>query len=527
MRPRLSSCFWFAGFGWVGLILFFGCATSHRGWNSTEPLDSVAWELGAKQNLGQSLSGVWSSLTSAEVTTLGRMDAAQSGESQALLRLYILASGRNREEKDIERYQSQVAHFCDSMVPVLNGLKTETAKAEALFKGMYRHFIKSGRGGPTFGYDFGHSDLTRLLDERIYNCISITMLYIVICRHFQIKAQPVLIPGHAFVQLQLSSNNVIEVEAVTRDGFNIKHDQAFYSAQGSLFGSIYGRNITFADYKKRRILQPWEIAVENMSNQHTMPSVLGMQGYFRLRELQSVIQPTKLEYRRERLSLYLQAAQKSKEDSNFSETLRLCQVTHGFLDSVHATMEQDSGIRRWYAHLRLLQAEASLHQSEEDTSFFTNIDAALEALSKGNADSSLFHSNSYALLMTRWVGQVSKQRFQVVEREMNRYAHLCRKESYCGENRAWLFSSWAMDYWDKKEWEPSIQKFGLAYLYATESRPTIAKNMGVGYCNWSNDLAVKQDFKGCARILNTCLQKSPNPKPCRERIVELKKAGFL
>lgn len=535
-------------------ILFSGCAlqrsslktkaSKQQDWSATESFDSVPWDLGPQEQLGNSLPGIWSSLTEAEIKALSQLDKAKAGDPEALLRLFILASGTKRDAADLARYQAKIKTFCDSIAPKMSAVSTKKTKARILFKAMYPYFIKTKGSNPIYGYDFDYSDLARLLDEKIYNCVSITMLYVLLGAHFQLDIEPVKMPGHAFAQLRLDSGKVLEIETVTREGFGVTHDKAFFREQARLMAAVYGRNLTYADYQQRRIVRPWELALENMRNQHTMPSVIGVQGHFRLRELQSVMQPTDSAFRKERLGLYFEVVRRAKVDSNFNQTLRFGQVVKGFLDTVHTAAESDTSLRILYAHLRWHQAEAYMRRKErpkddKDTSWFAFIDAATYVMRYDSSDWNHVYANSRALLEMRWVKQVDMRRFAAVEKEMHRFAKLCRTpgqsnsksktqgQDPCKATREWLYQNWAAWHWDSQAWNLAIQKLELANQQAGANQKTIQENIGYAYVNWSNDFVEKKDYQGSLRILKTCIEKSPYPKPCRERIAELKKYGVI
>jgi hypothetical protein len=78
-------------------------------------------------------------------------------------------------------------------------------------------------------YDAAQSRYSAIFTEGRYNCISSTVLYIVLAKCFGLKVSGVAMPSHTFVQLE-TQQSPVEVENTSmHSGFDLVHYRAFYS----------------------------------------------------------------------------------------------------------------------------------------------------------------------------------------------------------------------------------------------------------------------------------------------------------
>ena len=168
-------------------------------------------------DVAQRLS-IWSELTNFDIATLDSFEQARAGNADALLMLYLFASGDVRSLTEYDRYLSSINSFVKDISQKIDTAPSEWRKGHLLFQAMHEHYFLSQdsnsgkRSNTNVGYSFDQSQMSNIFQTKKYNCISSSLLFIVLARKFELDVQGVLLPSHSFVQLTLSSGKILEIE---------------------------------------------------------------------------------------------------------------------------------------------------------------------------------------------------------------------------------------------------------------------------------------------------------------------------
>ena len=254
----------------------------------------------------ESIESIWSPLTDIEKKALLNAQKAESGNADALLNLAIMASGNVRTQKDFEHIQTIIHQFVARHRPEIQKEKNHWRKGFILFSAMHNDFfnVRSSKDELN-GYRAEQSQLTEIFRQQTYNCISSSLLYLILARYFDLSVKAVVLPSHSFVQLMTPEGQIIEIETTSISGYGLRHDQAFYKNSASQWA--YNRNLveaTYNDYLNRSIISPYQLIADNMNHQHTSPKRLPQKDRYRLSELRAWLLPDNPEAQRNRLYVF-------------------------------------------------------------------------------------------------------------------------------------------------------------------------------------------------------------------------------
>lgn len=250
-----------------------------------------------RAGFGESSLPIWSALTPPERRALEGRERAAAGDPAALLDLAILASGGPRSAEAYDSIHRRVEAFVARKRPRYSSEPSGYKRAMFLHQAMHEEFflqrpVYLSQEGVGPGYDIEQSALAPIFSEGRFNCVSSAILYVILARHFGFKARGVLLPTHAFAEIELSGGKVIEVETTHPGGFGARHDRAFYSRRGP--GWFQSRGLapsTYEDYLARRIVEPLALIAFNMNNQHAAPARTKQIDICRLKEAQAYLGP--------------------------------------------------------------------------------------------------------------------------------------------------------------------------------------------------------------------------------------------
>src|SRR5690606_17986701 len=184
-----------------------------------------------RTGFGNTHHPVWSELTFFERDSLSRLEQARMGDPDALLALYLIASNV-RELADYRQVKNRIDSFLRDFRST--GLASDDTRATGrhLNKQMHQSFfLQESRGFGPPGYDYEQSRLMGIFESGEYNCISSALLYAVMARELGLAIEGVMMPTHAFIQLNLPSGAPVDVETTSPGGFDQLHDQAYYDRQ--------------------------------------------------------------------------------------------------------------------------------------------------------------------------------------------------------------------------------------------------------------------------------------------------------
>ena len=280
-------------------------------------------------------------LTPFENETLSNVEALKQGEPDALLALYLVASGDVRfkwqyqsVQKDINRFFKQYAKSLDQT--------DELKKAQILHDAMHAYFFVGGNSGRSAGsgYDFDQSKLSGVFTTEEFNCVSSSLLYIVLARKLNLDVNGVVLPSHIYVQLNFNNGESIDIETTSVNGFDVVHDEEFYERDDRSWFEERGLTPSdYQDYLEREIVTPFELGVLNMRNQHTFEENMAFGDRYRLAEIMSHLDLTDLKAHLQRLSFYNNAFVEG--DSSLQESLGFYQKIAPYLDALPSYQNGD------------------------------------------------------------------------------------------------------------------------------------------------------------------------------------------
>jgi tetratricopeptide (TPR) repeat protein len=495
-----------------------------------EPLDleQLAFD---RSGFGASMLPIWSDLNEFEERASTQLPAARSGDADALLALYLLASGERLDTADFLRYRNQMNAWLEEL-PLSRDPGLEARDARRLFVGMHSEYFGteySSTGMPD-NYLEEQSQIARIFETGEFNCISSALLYIVAARKLDLDVDGVVLPSHAFVQVKLPGE-IIEIETTSFNGFGITHDEAFYSLDANeWFGQRNLEPPSYEDYLAREILSPYELGFFNMINQHTAEDRMAYHDRLRLAELRGHFLPQDESAQKSRLAYYYQEFAYLREQGDYGTARRMYERISPWLTGL-----ESSGPNDWEIPVLLTAVQAQMADTLART---------------GEAEEAL--TLARRLLQTRdfpeEVRSVESHLFSVVsgyavelaEREDYPGARLafdaleyqCLQNKVCNSGLAQVYSAWALHFVDSKNWERSADVYREYLLLDSSSKLSehFVTNLERVYLNWAASEEWHGEWETAMAVLNQCTQLLTTAPQCEVALQQLDdryEAGFM
>jgi tetratricopeptide (TPR) repeat protein len=131
----------------------------------------------------------------------------------------LMASGA-ADRATREAYLRQLDRLASQAERALAGAASDFDKGERLLA-----FLHAAGGPFGAGYESEQTDLTRVLDEQTFNCVSSAVLYNILAERAGLDARAIEVPDHAFSILYDGTRHA-DVETTTEGGFNPARDPA-------------------------------------------------------------------------------------------------------------------------------------------------------------------------------------------------------------------------------------------------------------------------------------------------------------
>lgn len=429
-------------------------------------------------------SSVWSSLSKTEVETISNQSLARKGDPDALLMLAILASGDIRNRSAYNKIKEKVHHFVNRIRPTINAEKKDWNKGLKLFLAMHdAFFLNSSSGKDLEGYLYDQSRFSTIFQNKTYNCISSSILYLILARYFDLHVEGVILPSHSFVQLITRDGQIVEIETTSKTGYGLRHSQEFYNKNASQW-SLY-RNLatmTYKDYLNREIVSAYNIIIDNMNHQHTSPEYLAAVDRYRLYELRAYLSPNHPEAQLFRLYVINNELIRLRENNNDKKTLELIQIAEKIIAEHYETKLKskkkiDAKLQKIIRFVFTSKAEISLQKMDHK---------------------SAINSFKNALKWSR--NTPEKQQIQ--------------------ENIAISWLNYGNIFFNKKDYLSAVQFYDKAYLknISSKLKLKIDNNIGASYWNLAVPYLNKGDSYTAYEQLKKCQIKYPKIKECHEKL---------
>lgn len=407
--------------GVFSVCLFSGCAT-------------VAPD---RPVYGENPFPVWHPLSSYEVAALRGRAKAAKGDWRALLKLALVASGGPRDPEELAELEGEVDAFLDTHRRDLTAIRDHLQRARKLLSLLHSDVFKTTEGRNVGRYRAAQSQLTVVMQDGTYNCISSALLYMVVARAVGLQALGVKIPRHAYVELRLPDGRRADVETTTERGITLSRGRSWFRSQSRRWGRARGiAALTWQQYQRRQVVSPLRFVADNMYNQHTNPKRMPAANNRRLRELRGELLPQNRDaqfYRLHALSFEHKEMRKSGENAAIIKMYRAVEPALAKMTTRHGTNAKVKNMLGWHrSHYASALQTVGKWQSAERW-----LDYA-ERLLPGIKDAGQIEHN---ILATAWKeAQESVARGDVARatKIANRWRGPCSRRAWCQQNMRWL-----------------------------------------------------------------------------------------
>ncbi|MEE4190462.1 MAG: transglutaminase family protein [Halieaceae bacterium] len=483
-----------------------------------------------RSGFGTSALPIWSELGAFESLAISRMPSARAGDADALLALYLLASGEPVTLGDYYGLRDEIDSWIAEL-PLSGGLQPAT-DAHRLFVSMHSRYLGTdlvSNDMPAM-YREEQSQLSRVFSHGEFNCISSAMLYVVAARKLDLPVDGVVLPSHAFVQLRLPGRTV-EVETTSFTGFDVPHDEAFYSADYSDWFSA--RSLappTYEDYLDRDIVSPYELGIFNMINQHTAEAVMPYRDRMRLAELRGYYRPWDESAQKSRLAYYYQEYVHLREQQDFPTALRMYRRLGNYLEELSEQRFDDDEIP---VLLTAVQAQMA------DTLVKTGDEEAGLALARHLLQTREFpdtartvESHLFSVVSRYAVDRAEQADYPGARLAFNALEFQCLQNRVCNSGLAQVYSAWAMHYVEDRDWERSADVYREYLLLDSSSSLSehFSTNLERVYLNWAAHEEWNGEWETAMALLNQCTQLLNQANECESALAKLdakRDEGFL
>lgn len=416
----------------------------------------------------------WWPLTAPEEAALRGLEAARHGDARALLALAVTASGDRRDAASYAAFQRRVDQFVVQLRPTIAAARDEWHRGYELHRAMHREFFAGG-AVELGGYVVDQARVTGIFTSGHYNCLSSTLLFLVLARSFDLPVRAAALPTHVFVELGRPGQKTIDIETTSATGFDWVHDGRFFREQAGRWSGQRGlRPPTLEEYQHRRILQPYQVMSLAMLDAH---AGAGEQDRSRLDELANVVDPRSADAQRARIDAYGNEANVLFDHKAWRTMVKLFDIVGGAVAEIAATSKDPKTLEvawftTWY-HAYALMREG---RTEESLGLMA---AGLAHLDPGWAQAAALRSNLIGLLVSRLAELIDRRDYPAAAQTFAKYREACLSEATC------------------------------------------ANDAGIVYTNWSIDRQNAGDWLAARQILQECANQVPGDTRCRNQLSEL------
>lgn len=472
---------------------------------------------------GQSPYPIWSELSYFESDTLSLRHRAEQNEPDALLAFYMLASGM-RNLADYENSQRRLSAFMDGLPTDLRRDNDLYRKAERLHQLMHQHFFVTPDSHQKGGYDEDQSAIAGIFSSGRFNCISSSMLYIVLARQLEFAPRAAILPSHVFVELSLGENRRAEVETTSPAGFGVVHNEEFYQAASGWFKERGLRPSSLQDYQNRQFISPLQLAALSMLTQHTDKDHMSRTDSVRLGEISAFLDPTNPIAQSRRLQFYGNEVEALSEKGAWYDLLRLFAVTLADLRQIQPLFSENKNIQHtiYWLHTSALFAYANTGKLD---GYKTQINT-LQSLPNHTQERSLFESALIDSSLQLFEYLAREKQFEEAVLFAGGLEDLLKNSRAWGRNLATLYNLWAIDRWQQQDWPGVVDVLDEYYAqpYQDNNDLTARKNLANAYRNWLGVYLSTADWAGAKSVINSCTDKKTTAFACTELTAMLNNA---
>ncbi|MDZ7923073.1 MAG: hypothetical protein U5M23_03250 [Marinagarivorans sp.] len=451
-----------------------------------------------RQDYGNNRHPIWSPLSSFEEQTLSERFDAQEGDPDALLALFLMASG-HYQQQDFGLAQKAINNFTQALErqsihkvkPKEQGRIINSAMHSAFFAEPQNITEQNNDGSatatyaPSGRYKAEQSALAGIFIHRDFNCISSSLLYAVLIRKMGLKGLGVTLPSHAFIELNLAGGDNIDVETTSPQGYDQAHDIAFYHQDNNDWATARGLTpVTYTDYLHRERIPLWQLGTRNMLHQHTHPGKMSELDRGRLAELSAFLDPSYETAQVNRMSYYTQEVQLMLQQQRWGDLKRFINTTFDNLAQDTPRFSHNNALQNSFFWLHLVAIRTFAALTDADSSLdFTQTSYRL-ADTKEQLEE--VKNNSLDALNTLLKDAVKKHDFQQGLYLLTAFEPFTNDHANYPDSVQRLYSQWAEFYWKTQEWSESVSILEdyLLQPYLSENSQDMQKNLASAYSNW-------------------------------------------
>lgn len=462
---------------------------------------------------------IWSELTYFERSTLGQLHLAQKNDPDALLALYLMASGV-RDSADYETVRRRIDEFLAHAQKHILEDNSPHLVGQLLNSQMHSFFfLQESRDGAPNGYAMDQSRMMGIFETGEFNCISASLLYTVLSRHFGLGVQGVLLPSHAFIELN-ANGRAVDVETTSPRGFDQKHDEAFYQRNNNdWFASRGLQPATYADYLKRERVSPTLLGARNMLNQHTSKDQMSQDDSARLAEISAYIEPSNLMAQEKRLYFYNREIQQLVLDKEWESLARLFSKTY---TTVLADSGRFPGQENLHRALQMYLSGAMLTYAQQG-----DIDQTLAVLGEVLNRKLRTEDKNSKQVESRVTNAISVLLTKLVERERfeDGVLVLTLTEGHLSDPLAWpdmtnwFYLRWAEHLWEQSKWQDVVEvlsEYTAQPHYKQDQRTKPQELIASAYYNWVLSLSQNNELEAAQDVVDQCQARPAHKGKCQK-----------
>ncbi len=481
-----------------------------------------------RADFGNTELPLWYNLTGFEVQTLKRAQSGNINNPDLLLALALIASGDARTDSEFDNYRNTIQDFINKIRPGINAASSVREKGRILHSRMHSEFLSTGNESDSLGnYDLRQSSFTGVLDSGKYNCISSSILYIILARYFNLDVAGVRLPTHVFVHLASPDGETIEIETTSPAGYGLTHDRDFYkSAAGEWAGSRGLSKPTFGEYQNRIIDQPCNLILYNMINQHT--AELQPEDRLRLVEIRGYLDSENREAVLDRIKLYLMEYNYLSDDNDCGNVIRMHDAVKAGLSGTAAGYPNDAEIINTLSFLETNIAYCMAETGDIERSL-TLIDRVLDRVHPESTYGPESFSNAATVINNNIIYLLDSGKREKAGKVLKKYSGLFERDNLDRKSVIRFRENMAKWSFAAGRWSEAVEHLnrclGLAEAI-DKNAEDIRNNLLFAYFNWGISGLNDKDWQGAINRFEKALEFSAEGEGREKTLKNLSVAYF-
>jgi len=471
-----------------------------------------------RSEFGNTELSFWFHLTEFEYFALDHGEDARANDPQALFALALMASGDTREMKTYNKYQKQIDSFIEDIRPSIEAAENTYDKGKKLYEAMIKVFFDLGSGGKLKGYQFEASNISALFKNGTFNCISSTMLYVILGKYFNLSIVGAEIPSHVFAILKIDDSTKVDIETTVSNGYDIKHDQQFFNQQSTLWFKIRGlEKSTYDDYLNKKIHTPLSLICHNMINQHTKPELMSVYDRHRLYETRGYLLPESRSCAISMLNAYITEFTWFLNQNDTVTLTRFYEKIRPSLTILHTVHADDNEVNSVLALARMM--EYYIHLINKMTVVDSVVvDSLLEKFTN-DSDQTIFKFQMIFAISTQLISlHIQKNDYRYAIALLERIKKLGDFSTYVNPWFTFVYQKAMQTAWRENKWDTVIDYSYQTLKYTTtkDNKKNVLKNLEGAYSNKANAFIREKKYAQALHVLEECADTLGSAKLCNE-----------